>query len=315
LEFLFFIMKIAIIGGGVCGLYLAWRLSEKGFEVIVFEKNKKIGKEACSGLFSQRIFYFIPQSERLVQNKIKYTLLHFPHKTIKVNFSKNFFVMRHYELDRLVLSLAEKAGAKIILEKKIEFLPEGFDKIIGCDGANSKVRSLLGLKNPNFRLGIQGFVSEHNSSDFVETWPTKNGFLWKIPRGDETEYGIIEKPELAKNLLDKFLKERRISLYQIKSALIPQGFVIPSELDVTLCGDAAGLTKPWSGGGVIWGLMACDILLKNFPDFLKYRKELKKIFLPKIYLSKIATKMVYFLGFKIPRCLSREYKIESDFLI
>jgi len=47
-------MKVAIVGGGTSGLYLAWKLSQKGEEVVVFEKKKKIGKEVCSGLFSER---------------------------------------------------------------------------------------------------------------------------------------------------------------------------------------------------------------------------------------------------------------------
>ena len=47
--------NVAIIGGGICGLYLSWKLSRKGHLVTVFEKKKKIGNEICSGLFSERI--------------------------------------------------------------------------------------------------------------------------------------------------------------------------------------------------------------------------------------------------------------------
>jgi len=42
---------------------------------------------------------------------------------------------------------------------------------------------------------------------------------------------------------------------------------------------------------------------------------MKKFFLPKIIFSKIATKIVYFLGNKLPWFLPKNYKIESDFLI
>ncbi len=97
-------------------------------------------------------------------------------------------------------------------------------------------------------------------------------------------------------------------------AVVPQGFIVPKNSSTTLCGDAAGLTKPWSGGGVIWGLMAAEILLKNFPDFLKYKNRLKRIFLPRIIISKIGTKMVYFLGFNFPWLLPKNIKIEGDFL-
>lgn len=313
-------MKIAIIGAGINGLYLAQKLAKNGYEVTVFEKNGKIGKETCSGLFSEKILDFIPESEILIENKINFCLIHFPKKTLKINFKKNFFIMNHYKLDNLMAKFAKDAGVKIILNynlKKDWFLnlSNDFDKIIGCDGSNSIVREILKLPKPNFRLGILGFIDEKNYSNFVETWPTKNGFIWKIPRGEKIEYGIIEKPKIAKLLFDKFLKEKKLFIKRIKSAIISQGLIIPRNQKITLCGDAAGLTKPWSGGGVIWGLIAADFLLKNFPDFIQYKNMLKKFFLPKILFSKIAAKIIYFSGFNFPWILPKKVKIEGDFLI
>ncbi len=333
--------KVAIIGAGICGLYLAWKLSEKGHKAWIFEKKKKIGQEVCSGLISQRILEFIPhlscatfsnfdaegvkhkkgtgfipESPKLIKNQINFAFLHFPQKTIKLRFSKDFFVISHFELDRLTANLAIKAGAKIILNHDMSSIPEGFDKVIGCDGAGSFVRRNLGLPDPGFRMGIQGFVEQKTFENYVETWPCeKGGFIWKIPRGNEIEYGIITKPQEAKKLFDSFLEKNKISLKEKKSRIIPQGFLIPANPLVTLCGDAAGLTKPWSGGGIIWGLTAAEMLLNAFPDFLSYRKLMKRFFLPKIILSKNISKLIYFLGYKMPWLLPSKNKIESDFLI
>ena len=315
-------MRIAIIGAGICGLYLAWKLAEKGEEVTVFEKKEKIGKEACSGLFSERILEFIPESKNLIQNEINFCLIHFPKRILKIKFSRKFFVISHFELDNLVADLAKKAGANIILNydvKKQDLVTfqNCFERIIGCDGAKSIIRKRLGLKEPQFRWGIQGFIyfKRGNYSTNVETWAVKSGFIWKIPRGKKIEYGIIAKPALVKKLWEDFLSKNNLQLEKIQGSFIPQGFLIPKNEKITLCGDAAGLTKPWSGGGVIWGLLAAKILLKNFPDFLKYKNEVKKIFLPKIIFSKIVTKIVYFLGFKLPWFLPKNIKIESDFLV
>jgi len=308
-------MKVVIIGAGICGLYLAWKLAEKGHQVTIFEKKEKIGKKVCSGLFSERILEFIPQSQKLIQNQIERALISFPKKTLTIRFSKKLLVMSHLELDNLVAELAKNSGAKIILNHPISSLPKGVERIIGCDGPNSTVRKFLGLSEPKYRLAIQGFISKRDSSNFVETWPQKQGFIWKIPRGKEIEYGIISNLREAKTLFENFLNKNNLRLNRLESAIVPQGLLIPKHSSITLSGDAAGLTKPWSGGGVIWGLTSAEILLKNFPDFLKYQKEMKKTFLPKIIFSKIATKIVYLLGFNFPWILPKNVKIESDFLI
>ena len=308
--------KVAIIGAGISGLYLAWKLSEIGHKITVFEKKERIGKEACSGLFSEKILRFIPESKKLIQNEIDSALIHFPRKTVKICFAEKFFVMDHFKLDNLVAELAQKAGAEIILNAAVGSLPLGFDRIIGCDGADSTVRKKLSLPEPCYRLAMQGFLLLEDNSNYVETWPITKGFIWKIPRGKETEHGIISSPSEAKNILDDFLAKNRISIGRTRAALIPQGFLIPKNSPkVTLCGDAAGLTKPWSGGGVIWGLLAADLLLKDFPDFLKYEKDLKKFFRLKILISKIATRMAYLVGINFPWVLPKNIRIKGDFLI
>ncbi len=308
-------MKIAIIGGGICGLYLSWKLSEAGHSVFVFERKPEIGNKICSGLFSERILSFIPQSKALIKNTVKSAVLRFPKKTINLNFSKNFVVMSHFELDKLVAEMAIRAGAKIILNSNISAIPNGYDRIIGCDGADSFIRKSLELPSPKLRLGILGYSTPASLENFVEVWPCKkNGFIWQIPRGAETEYGIISESKSANALLNNFLDENKIILERKAAKIIPCGFSIPKNEIITLCGDAAGLTKNWSGGGVIWGLTGADMLLKNFPNFIKYKKDATNFFRPKIIISKIAVKAVYYLGFNFPYFLPKKVKMESDFL-
>jgi len=321
-------LKVAIIGAGTMGLYLAWKLSEKSHEVTVFEKRDKIGKECCSGLFSERILDFIPQAKLLIKKSFTNCLIHFPKKSVNILFKKKVLLIEHAELDRMIAKLAEKSGAKIILGEEKKDPPIGFDRTIGCDGPNSFIRRSLGLPNPRFYLGIQKFISinpdvsretsgqdrPNVSRETLETWPIQNGFLWKFYKENCLEYGIMAPPLKASNILEAFIHKEGARPTNTKSALIPQGLLLPKGKKITLCGDAAGLTKPWTGGGVIWGLTAADILLRKFPDFMAYGRATAMFFWPQIAFSKLAKFLVYFLGFHLPIFLPKKAKIDNDFL-
>ncbi len=306
--------KVAIIGGGICGLYLALKLSDEN-EVELFERKEEIGKKCCSGLFSKRILNSIPESKDLVQNRIKKVIVHFSKKDIEAQFSHDLLVMNHFKLDKMMAQKTKEKGANINLNQAVLSLPENYDYIIGCDGYDSVTRKETGLPKLSIRLGIKGFVNKKDNADYVEVWPTKNnGFIWKIPRGERVEYGILEESKYAKDNFNKFLKERDIEIKDKCSSLVPEGLSFPNNPNITLCGDAAGLTKPWSGGGVIWGLTAANHLVSTFPDFDKYQKVVFNKFKPKITLSKIGLKVFYFLGHNLPWFLPKKINIDTDYI-
>jgi len=309
-------MRIGIVGGGICGLYLAINLAKKGEEVFVFEKKKQIGQKACSCLISERIFDFLPQAKKLQKILIKKVIVVFPKKEVEIFFKRNFFVFERKNLEETLYFLAKKEGVKIFLGKKIEDLPKGFDVLIGADGALSVVRKKLNLKKePEIFLGLQAMEKKENYDDFATVFPTKFGILWKIPRGENTEWGIVERPKFAKKIFFEFLKKNKIEIFNLKSSFISQGLVFSSSNSIFLLGEAQGLTKPWSFGGIIWGLESCKIFLKNFLDAQKFEKEVKKFFLPQIFLSKILRKIFCFLGFNFPYFLPKTFKIDGDYFL
>ncbi len=312
--------KVAVIGGGVIGLYISWKLSLKGYDVSLFDKKKEedLGKKCCSTLVSERIKQFIPLSDDCVENTISSCLIYFPQKKVKLNFSPKHLALNRNKLIAILLDLNKKNGVKLFFGQGIKELPQGFDRIIGCDGALSTTRKFLKLSDPQMKIGIQFFLKKENHSQISETFLTQSGFCWQIPRKGETEGGALGESNSTKREMERVFKGES---EEISAALIPQpyfsffnsGLIIPKMGNVTLCGDAMGLTKPWSGGGLVWGLYAADILIKTFPDFKDYKKEVEKFFGFKIKKGIVADKMVHFLGKYFPYIIPSEINYDNDF--
>ena len=321
-------MKIGIVGSGINGSYLAWRLSEK-HKVTLFEKRKTVGKEVCSGLVSKRIWNFIPENNKIVEHMIDEISLNFRKKKYVLDINPKMLVLDRIKQDQYILSLARENGVDVKLETEVKRVfqvkkmkPQlstknntyEFDYIIGCDGNFSVVRESLGIRAPKTRLGIYTLVNKKSDSNRVETYPTENGFCWKIPRKNKIEYGVLEKPEVAKKTFEKFCRIRRIKPRKVKSYVVPSGLVESQKGKIALCGDAIGLTKPWSGGGVIWGLVACDILIKNFPNFVRYEEEVNKQFGSKMLVSRIFEKTGRFMANNFHYLIPKNIYFDGDWL-
>ena len=326
-------MRVGIIGAGITGSYLAWKLAEAGHDVMVFEKKPKTGKEACSGLISKRVWNFIPKKKELIEHVIDKAVIHFPKKKIELTFSPEMHVIDRPALDRYVAEIAASKGAKFFYNYEFKKLfhyvghkPQismaaekgsvamEFDKIIGCDGALSALRKQMRKKDPQYRLGLEFYQNKKNESKSVDIWPMGQGFAWRIPRGGRVEYGILDDPKNAKKNFDRFCRRLKIKKQSVFSAVVPRGLVLSDRMDVALVGDAAGMTKPWSGGGVIWGLTAADMLIKSFPNFKKYHRKADRFYSPKIFYSGIIEKIGIFIGNNIPILVPKKLEIDSDWV-
>jgi flavin-dependent dehydrogenase len=319
--------RVGIVGCSINGSYLAWKLSKEN-EVIVFERNKVIGEKPCSGLISERIWNFIPKNEKIIENFIDRAIIHFPKKKIKLKFHPRMLVINRKSLDQYVFNLAKESGANILLNnevKKVYFFKNKkpqiladkvyeFDYLIGCDGFNSIVRKSIGVKDPKYKLGIYTYRNKKDKSDSVDVYPSENGFAWIIPRGSTVEYGLLEDVDKAKDKFNKFCKGKGVKPGKIYSHIIPEGLVKAEAGRVALCGDAIGLTKPTSNGGIVWGLTACNFLLKDFPNFKKYNDDIKRFFEPKIFYSKATLSAGKLLGNKLSFLAPKEMWFDGDLM-
>lgn len=296
-------MKIAIIGGGIIGSYLAWKLSERRDKVTVFERETH-GKHVCSGLVTKRIWNYIPVNRDLIENEFDYINVHFPKKTVTLDVEPDLIVLNRKKLNKYVKCLAKKSGARFIKKEIKEFDElKGFDFIVGAFGANSKFSSA------ETRLGIFTHKKGKRVSNQIDIRPLRRGFSWEFARSNNLiEHGVIEEHHVAKKHFDKIHDGKS----KVHAAKVPIGIYVSDE--IALVGDAAGLCKPHSGGGIIWGFESANILLKNYPDIKKYNQELRRFFEPKIFFSKMIFKFGVFFGKHFPFLAPRTIVFDNDWI-
>jgi flavin-dependent dehydrogenase len=130
-------------------------------------------------------------------------------------------------------------------------------------GSNSRVRQELGMADPDELLhGVLGFSRAADDTDFVDVHLTvPKFFAWRIPRGDAgVEYGLATPPSAdVRERFERFTADYGAETDNRCSGLIPVG--PPDSVTTTrafLIGDAAAQTKPFTGGGILYGMTAAD---------------------------------------------------------
>jgi digeranylgeranylglycerophospholipid reductase len=305
--------NVAVIGAGPAGLQTALKIKEEGFDVSVYEEDLKIGQpEHCSGLISRTgIESLNLDINECLQNEIKGAHIFSPNGT-KLTIQRPSPVA--YVLDRAKFdySLAKKAkekgieinqGNKLIDVRKNSLFLESHGRgelkkaefIVGADGVNSTVRHLIGLKieKENFIHSVQATCKGNFNEKMVEIHfgNYSNGFFgWVIPiNKNHAKIGLGCKlgENISKNF-KQFISEKinPETIGKINSALIPCGPPLQGiqKDNMTIVGDAAFHTKATSGGGVIFGMKAANILGESIANHIKhktpmsnYEKNLSKI--------------------------------------
>lgn len=335
-----------IAGAGPVGLYTA-KLLERELNVLVLEEHGQIGKpNHCSGLVSRNLENFVRIKKKWIENEVKGAVLHSPFGS-EIRLEKPgsaAFVINREEFDRDIAG-----GIKSRISLNTRLLDFGVEKdrvkvktskgimkskvLIGCDGAKSIIARRLGSKPKEVLNGLIAIVDKEDYGDFVELWFDKkltDGFLWRIPRGEKTEYGGLGTG-LKFRTLEKFF---RLKGYEKGAGPVPIGPGRSYSERVLLVGDAAGQVKPWSGGGVIYGLtcskIAAGILEKAFEtgDFsgralrdyeLAWKREIGKgiaagLMLRRIYkkLGNRGIEMIFRTGRHLEFLMNR---LDMDFIL
>ncbi len=281
-----------VVGAGPAGSRFARSASERGRDVLVLESGE-IGRPlACSGHVSRDVWEFVPDGarERLLQNEVYGARFHLggadsdAHAFYKDEPVSN--VIDRVGLDRTLADCAREVGADVRDGHTVTRVAEGPDGVavtargpdgterfearvvVGADGPRSKVREEVGLPEPDELLhGVLGFEPGADHGDRVDVHLTvPRFFAWRIPRGEAgAEYGLAVAPgDDAPARFEALLDDYGVDVEKRCSGAIPVG---PPDRTVgersLLVGDAAAQTKPFTGGGILYGMRAADVAVRE----------------------------------------------------
>ncbi|WP_158854498.1 geranylgeranyl reductase family protein [Halorhabdus sp. CUG00001] len=278
---------VIVVGAGPAGSRYARRAAEDGLDVLVFEQGAIGEPLACSGHVSTDVLEYVPEDDRadLRQNEIYGANFHLggPDSRAYPFYKENVIsqVIDRVGLDQTLADAASDAGATVrdghtvteVDERAdhVEVTVKGADGtethrarlVAGCDGPQSRVRDAVGLPEPDELLhGVLGFDPAPDAGEFVDVHlNVPRFFAWRIPRGEAgVEYGLAAPPgESVGDRFDALTDAYGVETERRCSGLIPIGPPDSVTSDrVFLLGDAAAQTKPFTGGGIRYGMTAAD---------------------------------------------------------
>ena len=300
---------VVVVGAGPVGGYLATRLATGGVSVLLLEEHAEIGRPfQCAGLVNTESMD-LTGLQHTVLSPIWGARIHSPSGIPVVigdkSRTRTWSVCRKL-FDEGVVRQAIEKGVHIWLSSKplsavVEGgsvnlsirTPEGEKDVrcrllCGADGAHSWVRRHFKMGRPKelmigFQVEVTGYQGEDGRLDMYTGSRISPGFFaWAIPSGETTRIGTWSKPDLmggesCEQLLDRLREdplwaERFSECREIGRFCgpIPSGMVKrPMIARVALFGDAAGLCKPTTGGGIGPGFAQVDLVTPLLLDALE----------------------------------------------
>lgn len=284
--------KVGIVGAGVGGSYLAYLLSKKGIDTVIFDPRTPHEK-LCGGGVTHKAMADFPLLQELPcpRNEVRRIMIISPNgRTAAVELDKPLTIFNRRDLDYTLLKTAQELGANFKGERVRVFSREGnrwristgggeygAEILVGADGAMSRTRKMLGISTgkPHCFLALECFLGLTGDSVTFKFFPDLKGYLWAFPRVDRTGVGIMcrydtgNSIDVLKGMLHHFIEVHfpgQVERISFRGAYIPffsaeerGGQRICSE-NWALIGDAASFVDPINGEGIYYALYSADIL-------------------------------------------------------
>lgn len=278
--------RVAILGGGPAGAFAAEKLAAAGVATTVFDE-KLAWEKPCGGGLTYKAYSRYPF---LLENDcpkrvVTHTMMAAPGAgAASLPLRQPLVIYSRFDLNRMLLERAERAGARIEKARVIEATRNGgpwhvrttggvfdADFCIVATGARNPLRNLGTQLTADDAMSALGYYvpgqQEHIDIQFLSR---TEGYIWVFPRCGHLSVGICGKGVPAQALrarLERFMEEKGISAKEgrffshVLPSLGASGWRNnrvsgPGWLAV---GDAGGLVDPITGEGLYYAIRSGDL--------------------------------------------------------
>ncbi len=293
---------VVIIGGGPGGLYAARELSASGFDVVVLEEHSQIGAPVhCTGILGADAYTEFDLPRNAVLNQLRTARFYSPlGQTFEYTPDRiEAVVVDRKVFDETLKLQAVAAGATIAPESRAVGIAIDSDAatvgladrsvkaracILAC-GANYVLQRMLGLGTPSvFLHSAQSELSVQRDAEEVEihfgSAIAPKGFAWVVPvRRGESHYvrvGLMSDGNPAALFRD-FVEAvsdrwdiRDVPLIAPRRKMLPLAPISRTfGHRLLVIGDAAGLVKPTTGGGIYYSIVSAGLAAQVLAECLR----------------------------------------------
>jgi len=249
------VQDAVVVGGGPAGSCAAWKLSNRGVGVTVFEEHEAAGVPShCAGHLSIRSLKNLglyPLPKGILENEFSGANFYSPNGTeFSVHLNKPVTCAVNRELfDRFLMEKAKSAGAQYCLSSKVQSLQihngsvtgvsvvqggrmEQFSSriVVDAEGISSRLTREAGLPGLNreglvytVEAEVEGVrnVEGHAVEVYLGSEYAPGFYAWLIPKLDDTaKVGLAARTGNPKELLHRLMQKHPVASRKLQAAKV-----------------------------------------------------------------------------------------------